>query len=101
MPDEGPADTIVLGEMSGLQSEIEDAFDNPVVKVRSRAATTDAARDLAHQADRAILNARTPFSLNGVPVIDRGRFGGPPWPTNVDRHEWPQYECNYWLTVAR
>lgn len=101
MPDEDPAETVVVNEMSGLQSEIDDAFDNPVVKFRSRGADELSARDLAQAADRAVLDARTPFFLNGVPVIDRGRFGGPPWPTSVDRFERTQYECNYWMTVAR
>ena len=101
MPDEGPAETVVLNEMPGFQSEIEDAFDNAAVKARFRGATATAARNLAHQSDRAIMDAPTPFRLVGVPVIARARFGGPPWPIGVDRHEWSHYECNYVFTVAR
>ncbi len=101
MPDEGPAEMVVLNEMPGLQSEIEDAFDNPAVKARSRGGSGQGARDLAHAVDRAIVDARTPFFLASVPVIDRGRFGGSPWPVGVDRLERTHYECNYWATVAR
>lgn len=101
MPDEGPAEMVVVNVIPGLQSEIEDALDNPVVKVRSRGATSTAASDLAHTADRAVMDAPTPFFLNGVRVLARGRLGGPPWSIGVDRLERTHYECNYWFTVVR
>ena len=101
MPDEGPPEAVVANVIPGLQSEIEDAFDNVAVKIRSRAATSTAAQDLAHGVDRAVMDAVTPFRIAGVPVVRRARFGGPPWPIGVDRHEWSLYECNYVFTVAR
>ena len=101
MPDEGPAAMVVINETPGLMSELQDALDNPVVKIRSRGATSLEARDLAHRVDRAIVDAPRPFSLNGLHVVTLGRFGGPPWPIGVDRNERTTYECNYWLSVAR
>lgn len=104
MPDEGPDEMVVLNEIAGLQTELQDALDTPVVKVRCRGATVTTARDLAHQVDRTLIDASTPFFLGnapGTPVLARGRFGGPPWPAGVDRMERTVYECNYWLSVLR
>lgn len=103
MPDEGPDAMVVLNELSGLLSELEDAIDNPVVKIRSRGPreSTTAARDLAHQVDRALMDASTPVSQGGLYVVSLGRLGGPPWPTGVDRLNRSHYECNYYLKVPR
>lgn len=101
MPDENPARMVVLNEMPGLRSELQDALDNPVVKIRSRGATATDARDLAHRVDRALVDARRPFAFGGLYVVTLGRLGGPPWPTGVDRMERTHYECNYWFSVAR
>jgi hypothetical protein len=102
MPDEGPNSMVVLNEISGLQSQIEDALDTPVVKVRSRGSTAVAARDLSHRVDRALVDAKTPISFGTtLYILALGRFGGPPWPSGVDREERTQYECNYFATVLR
>src|SRR5215217_5240733 len=77
MPDD-PTNIVVLTDTGGFGLTVEWAFDQPTFQARCRGATGLAARDLAHQVDRATLDAPRPFSIGGYRVIDVGRVGGPP-----------------------
>lgn len=98
---EDPTSNITLRETGGIGMTVQRAFDRPTFQVLARGATGRDARDLAEQVDTLIVDAPTPFDLNGSRVIDTGRVGGGPGYLGTDDRRGTEYSCNYWMETAR
>lgn len=102
LPDGRSQDEVVaIDDTGGLPMTLQRAFDRPTVQVRARSPSQPAAKSLAYQVDRLIVDADTPFDLAGRRVIDTGRVGGAPYYLGTDDRNRDTYTANYWLEIER